>query len=409
MTNDILLSEGFVYFGTDTKFPRARTPMTIQGVPVFEAQNYYVVMGEEKSGKSHFLSLLLSAFMYGGVSSFGIKSLLGDEEKILYLDTEQSPTDAQAICHTANLIVGKSYDAPCHRLFIASSDSMTAEETMVNLEKSIQELRPAVVFIDGYAGLLDDNYQNKGAESVMKRVRYLAREYNTSIIGIWHTIENAITGKKSAFGAAGKLSQKFGGGTMLVNHDHDIITVTHLQSRKSRVSDLSMKLCQKIVEDRPGGDPQVIDCDLLPIEELLSSMGKSINDEDVHTFAVPVQVDKNEAKAQIALDMKSETLRRRDMKERTREPQYREKLIALFGQKKNEFLSKKDLLETYKQLSWHEDHKVSLSEPTGTIDKREKDKYRKAFSRMLEACIRLGIVKESVDTPDYYCYLPRAY
>lgn len=217
----------FTYFGTDTLFAKPFTPMTIQGVPVFEAQNYYVVMGEEKSGKSHFLSMLLSALLYGGSEKFGIESLLPSEARILYVDSEQSPTDAQGICQTALILSGKNYNEREPRLIITSSDGMTSCDTLKSLEKAIIEHRPSVVFIDGYAGLLDDNYQNKGAESVMKAIRKIARDYNVTIIGIWHTVENPVTGKVSAFGAAGKLSQKFGGGTLLVTNEDGLITIKH--------------------------------------------------------------------------------------------------------------------------------------------------------------------------------------
>lgn len=399
--------EELTFFGTETRFPQARIPMTIRGVPVFEAQNYYVVMGAEKSGKSHFLAVLLSAVMYGGCEDFGIKSLLGPEDRILYLDTEQSPTDAQGICRTANLIANKPYDAPCPRLFIASTDGMSAADTMANLEQSIRKLHPAIVFIDGYAGFLDDNYQNKGAEQTMKKVRCLAREYNTSIIGIWHTVENML-GKTSAFGAAGKLSQKFGGGTMLVCSSNGIVKVSHLQSRKAKVPDLSMKMTQKVILDRTDGEPQIVDCCFRSIEDVLHSMGRDINDEDVHTYAVPECIDNDDAEIFREQNEAAEQLRKQEMRERANEPQYRNRFMKLFGTRVDESLPKKELLESYVSLSWHQDNFVPLDEPMENIDKKTRDKYCVAFRRLLDTCIRLGIACETPKKSGCYRYLLRA-
>jgi len=170
-----------------------------------------------------------------------------------------------------------------------------------------------------------------------------------------------------------------------------------------------MKLELKIVVDRSDGDPQILNCDGLTIEETLLSMGRGINDEDVHAFAVPVQVDKNEVKARLSKDKGSNTLRNRVLVDRCEESKYRDKFIELFGQKKNKFMPRKELFENYRQLAWHRDFNVPLSESMGSLCKREQDKYRSAFNRLLNSCIRLGIVRKSPDCPDCYCYIPRAY
>ena len=52
-------------FSTDTRLKRTKYSLKHRGVPILEDQNFYIVMGKEKSGKSHVLSVFLAAYLFG--------------------------------------------------------------------------------------------------------------------------------------------------------------------------------------------------------------------------------------------------------------------------------------------------------------------------------------------------------
>lgn len=398
-------TEGFKYFGTDTVFARPITPMTIQGTPIFEAQNYYVIMGEEKSGKSHFISVLLHALIYGESTEFQIKSLLPSNTVILCIDTEQSCSDAQGICRTAHLMANQPYNAHCPNLYITSADGMSADETIQNIEKSIRELRPAVVFIDGYAGLLDDNYQTKGAEVIMKKVRAIARDYNTTIIGIWHTVENAITGKTTAFGAAGKMSQKYGGGTLLVGNSNGIITIKHHQSRKGKIKDIAMQLQTKVIVDGPEGS-QTLECEHGDVEALLATMDKSINDQDVHVFAVPQFISPLDVDSIMKKQEEADKIEALQRKDKANEEDYRAQMLKIFGTSFGSPLSRNEMRNQYTKYIWREDHGL-LEADVPNLSKTQQNSRSQAFKRLMDACLRLGIIVPLPHDSDKFRFICR--
>ncbi len=399
-------TEGFRYFGTDTDLPRPTCPITIQGIPCFEAQNFYVIMGEEKSGKSHFHSVLLHALLYRESPEFQIKSNLPPGAPILYIDTEQSLSAAQDICRTANLMAHRPYNAPCPNLFIASTDGMSAEETIRNIEKSVRELRPAVVFIDGYAGLFDDNYQNKGVEATMKKVRAIAREYNTTIIGIWHTVENAITGRTTAFGAAGKLSQKYGGGTILVTSSSSIINIKHLQSRSLKFSPFSMRLQNTVVVGNLEESRTMV-CENGDIEALLAPMGKSINDRDVRLFAVPRFVSPLEADSIMRKQKEADRAEARQRKDMANEEDYRAQMLKIFGTSFDLPLSRDEMRNKYTKFIWREAHELSEAD-VPSLSKTQQNSRSQAFKRLVDASLRLGIIVPTPHDNEKFHYVHKA-
>lgn len=399
-------TEGFKYFGTDTDLPRPFTPLTIQGTPLFEAQNYYVIMGEEKSGKSHLISVLLHALIYGESPEFQIRSLLPQNSVILCIDTEQSCSDAQDTCRTAHLMAHQPYNAHCPNLYIASADGMSAEETVRNIEKSVRELHPAVVFIDGYAGLFEDNYQNKGAEAVMKKVRAIARDCNTTIIGIWHTVENAITGRTTAFGAAGKMSQKYGGGTLLVENRNGIISIRHHQSRRRKIKDIFMQLQTMVIVDDPEGC-KALECEHGDVEALLASMGKSINDPDVHIFAVPRCVSPLDVDSIIKRQKETEKIEALRRKDRANEEDYRAQMLKIFGTSTDSPMTREEMRDRYTKYIWREGH--GLTEAYAPcLSKTQLNSRSQAFKRLVDACLRLDIIAPAPDDGEKFHYIHKA-
>ena len=222
--------------------------------------------------------------------------MIGEDDKILYVDTEQSASDAHNICQTANLLAGRNYDAPNDRLIIASCDEVPPSQMLSEIQELVEQYRPKVVFIDGYAGLLEDAYLTKGADPLMREIRNLARHYNLVIMGVFHakTEDNPLAPDKapnvSAFGAFGKICQKYGGGTFFVETQEGYLTkVEQIQARKSKCPTFFCKFDGVIYIDVPGSSTPEM-CPVIDgnTDEVLQPRHLDINSELVHSFFVPL-------------------------------------------------------------------------------------------------------------------------
>ena len=388
-------------FSTDTRLQRTKYSLKHCGVPILEDSNFYIIMGREKSGKSHVLSVFLAAYLFGKLESFSLESMIGSEDKILYIDTEQSASDAHNICQTANLLAGRNYDAPNDRLIIASCDEVPPSQMLSEVQQLVEQYRPKVVFIDGYAGLLEDAYLTKGADPLMREIRNLARHYNLVIMGVFHakTEDNPLAPEKapnvSAFGAFGKICQKYGGGTFYVETQEGFLTkVEQIQARKSKCPTFYCKFDGVIYIDVPGSNTP----DMCPVmdgntDEILQPRHLDINDDCVHSFFVPHYLTEGEylEKADIA-DIQEEKkaeerkAQKAQLKMESDKDKFREELAIIFKDDA-ETLSKEEI-----NARWFE--YARIQEDEDKLDKKTKDRWKKRLKRCLDSSLKLEILRQ---------------
>lgn len=388
-------------FSTDTRLQRTKYSLKHCGVPILEDSNFYIIMGREKSGKSHVLSVFLAAYLFGKLDSFSLESMIGSEDKILYIDTEQSASDAHNICQTANLLAGRNYDAPNDRLIIASCDEVPPSQMLSEVQQLVEQYRPKVVFIDGYAGLLEDAYLTKGADPLMREIRNLARHYNLVIMGVFHakTEDNPLAPEKapnvSAFGAFGKICQKYGGGTFYVETQEGFLTkVEQIQARKSKCPTFYCKFDGVIYIDVPGSNTP----DMCPVidgntDEILQPRHLDINDDCVHSFFVPHYLTEGEylEKADIA-DIQEEKkaeerkAQKAQLKMESDKDKFREELAIIFKDDA-ETLSKEEI-----NARWFE--YARIQEDEDKLDKKTKDRWKKRLKRCFDSSLKLEILRQ---------------
>ena len=388
-------------FSTDTRLQRTKYSLKHCGVPILEDSNFYIIMGREKSGKSHVLSVFLAAYLFGKLESFSLESMIGSEDKILYIDTEQSASDAHNICQTANLLAGRNYDAPNDRLIIASCDEVPPSQMLSEVQQLVEQYRPKVVFIDGYAGLLEDAYLTKGADPLMREIRNLARHYNLVIMGVFHakTEDNPLAPEKapnvSAFGAFGKICQKYGGGTFYVETQEGFLTkVEQIQARKSKCPTFYCKFDGVIYIDVPGSNTPDM-CSVIDgnTDEILQPRHLDINDDCVHSFFVPHYLTEGEylEKADIA-DIQEEKkaeerkAQKAQLKMESDKDKFREELAIIFKDDA-ETLSKEEI-----NARWFE--YARIQEDEDKLDKKTKDRWKKRLKRCLDSSLKLEILRQ---------------
>ena len=386
-------------FSTDTRLKRTKYSLKHRGVPILEDSNFYILMGKEKSGKSHVLSVFLAAYLFGKLESFSLESMIGGDDKVLYIDTEQSASDAHNICQTANLLAGRNYDAPNDRLIIASCDEVPPSQMLSEVQQLVEQYRPKVVFIDGYAGLLEDAYLTKGADPLMREIRNLARHYNLVIMGVFHakTEDNPLAPEKapnvSAFGAFGRICQKYGGGTFYVETQEGFLTkIEQIQARKSKCPTFYCKFDGVIYIDVPGSNTPEM-CPVIDgnTDEVLQPRHLDVNDELVHLFFVPHYLTEGEylEKADIAtIQEEKRDEERKAQQEQLRieanKDKFRQELAIIF-KNDDEMLSRDEM-----RGRWYK--YAAAQEFEETLTGKAKETWRRHFNRTIKDSLNLEIL-----------------
>ncbi len=303
-------SSDTVDFKLGEQMPKSKFTLMKDGIPIFQEDNFYIVMGYEKSGKSHFLAILLAAYISGTLPSFGLESMLEETPNILYLDIDQNVSNAENIVETANLILGKKYHEINEFVNVSSLSTVDTELMMDKFIEKLEIYNPKIVFIDGYAGFIDDVYKSAGIDPIMKKFRSIARKKNLVIIGTFHAKRDSAINPdieeedlESPFGAAGKQFQRYAAGTFHVINKEGNRKIINKVSRYQQCPDFYCKFEDRLYIDIPGEDtPACYNMNGKTIAETLVSIGRNIRDinsKDVHSYAVPYSISEDAYKEQI--------------------------------------------------------------------------------------------------------------
>ncbi len=175
-------------------------------------ENFTLVLGRPKSGKTFFVSLLAASFLKKGVFMDKLRSEVNiDKPRVILFDTEQSQVKVQQVgFRIQNLTdLGSDENLDCHSL-----RSLSPRERVQYIEDVIYNTSDvSLVIIDGIRDLVSDiNSQSEATEIASKLLKWTA-ERNIHLVTVLHQ-------NKSDSFARGHL------GTELVNKAETVLSLT---------------------------------------------------------------------------------------------------------------------------------------------------------------------------------------
>ena len=169
--------------------------------------NIGIVTGVAKSRKSHLLAILAAAFL----AETAIENTLGfcaeklaENEKLLYIDTEQDPqTNAETISRICK-IAGVGFDDQILRYysFIQAPINERIDYLKLALKAANDEQKPIkIAFLDGIADFVSNVNDIGECDEFVRRLIDLGLKYGTCFICVIHENQKALSGR----GARGNL------------------------------------------------------------------------------------------------------------------------------------------------------------------------------------------------------------
>ena len=200
--------------------------MKVDEVGVFAKEDIHAIKAKQKAGKTSALKVILTALMGG--QCFRLTSLL-ESPKVVYLDTEQSKSDAKLIIDHVQVLSDVENEYLDNHLFLYSLRKYSPAELRNLLGAAVEENKPDVVIIDGLVELVKSFNDEEEAKHVIQSLLILAEKYHCAIIVVLHT--NKTADDHNMRGHLGTMLSQKAATVLECSNDKGLITVKSTEVR----------------------------------------------------------------------------------------------------------------------------------------------------------------------------------
>ena len=210
---DADISGDFLDF--DKPYRPPRYTMEREGVPFADVGEIHIISGKPGNGKTGLMAQLIAATLGGRFGNtvarkVGHKVNGSDEfhelpTRILYVDTEQGEDDTIGFKNRVISMSGVSKDeAKEHLKILRLRDTELAQDRWRKILKSIWQVQPTDIFLDGMLDIVEDYNDQKECQPIIRKCMMMATHYDTSLWAVLH--ENPMVDK--LVGTLGSITQR---------------------------------------------------------------------------------------------------------------------------------------------------------------------------------------------------------
>ncbi len=210
---DADISGDFLDF--DKPYRPPRYTMEREGVPFADVGEIHIISGKPGNGKTGLMAQLIAATL-GGQFGNTIARKVGHKvngsddfhelpTRILYVDTEQGEDDTIGFKNRVISMSGVSKeDAKEHLKILRLRDTELAQDRWRKILKSIWQVQPTDIFLDGMLDIVEDYNDQKECQPIIRKCMMMATHYDTSLWAVLH--ENPMVDK--LVGTLGSITQR---------------------------------------------------------------------------------------------------------------------------------------------------------------------------------------------------------
>ncbi len=199
----------------DKPYRPPRYTMEREGVPFADVGEIHIISGKPGNGKTGLMAQLIAATLGGQFGNTIARKvghkLNGSEDfhelptRILYVDTEQGEDDTIGFKNRVISMSGVSKeDAKEHLKILRLRDTELAQDRWRKILKSIWQVQPTDIFLDGMLDIVEDYNDQKECQPIIRKCMMLATHYDTSLWAVLH--ENPMVDK--LVGTLGSITQR---------------------------------------------------------------------------------------------------------------------------------------------------------------------------------------------------------
>ena len=199
----------------DKPYRPPRYTMEREGVPFADVGEIHIISGKPGNGKTGLMAQLIAATLGGRFGNtvarrVGHKVNGSDDfqelpTRILYVDTEQGEDDTIGFKNRVISMSGVSKDeAKEHLKILRLRDTELAQDRWRKILKSIWQVHPTDIFLDGMLDIVEDYNDQKECQPIIRKCMMMATHYDTSLWAVLH--ENPMVDK--LVGTLGSITQR---------------------------------------------------------------------------------------------------------------------------------------------------------------------------------------------------------
>ena len=199
----------------DKPYRPPRYTMEREGVPFADVGEIHIISGKPGNGKTGLMAQLIAATLGGRFGNtvarkVGHKVNGSDDfhelpTRILYVDTEQGEDDTIGFKNRVISMSGVSKDeAKEHLKILRLRDTELAQDRWRKILKSIWQVQPTDIFLDGMLDIVEDYNDQKECQPIIRKCMMMATHYDTSLWAVLH--ENPMVDK--LVGTLGSITQR---------------------------------------------------------------------------------------------------------------------------------------------------------------------------------------------------------
>lgn len=198
--------------------------------------NFSVSIGKAKSKKTFNLSAMVAAALSGGQVLRYSAALPDDKQKILYVDTEQSPYHCLKVMKRILMLAGLPPETDCDRMQFLALRKYTPDERIAIIETAIYRTEGlGLVLIDGIRDLVYDINSPCEATCIISKLMQWTDERQIHL----HTILHQNKGDENARGHIGTELNNKAETVIPVEKDKDDKEISKVESLHLRAMDFT--------------------------------------------------------------------------------------------------------------------------------------------------------------------------
>lgn len=184
---DFLNIENYIVRANEI-FPVAPIVLKQNNTPVFSTGDISLITGEAKAKKTFLVSLLVAAFLSpNNIANFSSKCL----GVVLHIDTEQGRRRTHTIIRRIYHLLEWDLNNQNENFITFSLRELCTSTRFSLLEEAIKKYSPKLVFIDGFADLINNTNDLAECSEKVGELMRMAEDHQTHICSVVHTNPNS--------------------------------------------------------------------------------------------------------------------------------------------------------------------------------------------------------------------------
>ena len=216
------------------EYPEPKYTLKLSGIGTMPRGDIQAIKAKSKNGKSFLCSVFIASIF--GCKDFSFDSIESNPV-VLYFDTEQNKRNTAKLATRVHALLGWDTKSNHKGFHTYSLRTMESAQRFPYIQKIVNEKKPAIVFIDGIADLIDNFNDIEQSTDIINELMKMSADKDCCVCCVLHT--NKGKDDSGMKGHLGTLLLQKASDVFEVKKDKDTFNVSETDCRNTPIDDFS--------------------------------------------------------------------------------------------------------------------------------------------------------------------------